>query len=811
MSAIFSWYVALGSLGWVAFPIAYRFLSKLPDRGFSLARPLALLIWPFIFWILSSFGLLRNDLSGVLLSLALLLGLSYYTLRFIDRSELMDWIKDNSRTIYVQEILFLVAFLLMAYLRSMNPGADSTEKPMELAFINSILQSPSMPPQDPWLSGFSISYYYFGFLMTSMLAQLTNTMGSIAFNMGLIMVFAMGAVGAYGLAHNLLSLMRPEKSQANRYAALLAPLFVLILGNLEGLLELMHAMHLFWTPDSSGSLTSGFWAWLDIKDLVNPPISEAVFQPRNFGSGSWWWWRASRVINDVTFSGFPQELIDEFPAFSFVLGDLHPHVLSIPFAFLTLNTGLNLYLGGGNSSKTPEIIGLHLGWQQIAFLGFVLGSLAFINIWDFPIYLVYISGAYLLRRVFKDGWAWDRAIDFLRVFAVLAFLGVILYLPYYIGFSSQAAGFLPNLLNPTRGVQLWVMFGTLFIPLFGFFIVDTRQSRSNGGLSRALFLSITFVLALVLFAFGLAWVLATLMPDSVLGQSILSGSGAPDLSSLFPEAFSRRLAASGGWISLILLLVFALRGILVNLKKPENKATSLPTFPFFFLLALFATLLIIAPEFVFLRDQFGTRMNTVFKFYYQAWLVLGVLAAVATTLWVDRLKGATKWLTKIGIGSVILAAAIYPVFAFSDRYSPEPDKRATLNSSSFLPPTVLAGITWLEEAPQGTLVEAVGGSYNTNFARYATHSGQSGVLGWPGHESQWRGGSAQFDGRAGDIEILYATQDWGRALEVIQRYEIRYVIVGSVERSTYNLDELKFQTHLELVFQNEELAIYQVP
>ncbi|MCL4822900.1 MAG: hypothetical protein KJZ57_01660, partial [Anaerolineales bacterium] len=59
-----------------------------------------------------------------------------------------------------------------------------------------------------------------------------------------------------------------------------------------------------------------------------------------------WWWRASRVVSDFTLTGEFKEVIDEFPAFSFVLGDLHPHILALPFNFLGFGVALNLFLDG---------------------------------------------------------------------------------------------------------------------------------------------------------------------------------------------------------------------------------------------------------------------------------------------------------------------------------------------------------------------------------------------------------------------------------------------------------------------------------
>ena len=122
----------------------------------------------------------------------------------------------------------------------------------------------------------------------------------------------------------------------------------------------------------------------------------------------------------------------------------------------------------------------------------------------------------------------------------------------------------------------------------------------------------------------------------------------------------------------------------------------------------------------------------------------------------------------------------------------------------------MQGVEWLRQAPLGTLVEAVGGSY-TGYARVSTYSGQPALLGWPGHESQWRGGGEEMGSRSVDVDTLYTTGSWAEASGIIQRYNIRYIYVGNLEYRTYVVNEAKFARFLETVYQFEGVTIYQVP
>jgi uncharacterized membrane protein len=179
-------------------------------------------------------------------------------------------------------------------------------------------------------------------VLTAMLAKITGTPGAMAFNLQTALVIALSAVTAYGVVYNLLSALLKEKRPASQPgpASLLAPIFVLLVSNLEGFLHMLHRRGLFWTREANGALVSPFWQWLDIKDLNLPPAEPFTWAPTQH----WWWWRASRVVQDYDLAGNAREIIDEFPFFSFLLADLHPHVLAMPFALLVMSLALALFL-----------------------------------------------------------------------------------------------------------------------------------------------------------------------------------------------------------------------------------------------------------------------------------------------------------------------------------------------------------------------------------------------------------------------------------------------------------------------------------
>ncbi|HEY5269336.1 MAG TPA: DUF2298 domain-containing protein [Anaerolineales bacterium] len=849
MLSFFAWYLLVTFLGWLTFPLAFRLFPALADRGFSLARTFGMLVWGYAFWMMASLGIVQNDGGGLLLGLVVLVAVSGSGLALKEtRKSLGEWIGSNWRVIVTVEILFFLAFAFLAFVRAGNPEIVGTEKPMELAFINAILHSPTFPPHDPWLSGYAISYYYFGYVMTAMLAKATGTLGSVAFNLMLSLVFALSAVGAYGVLYNLLAAWRknhPSPAQARPLTSLplLGPFFLLIVSNFEGFLDVLHNLGLFWKFNADGTATSAFWKWLGILDLNQAPTKPLGLMLERF----YWWWRASRVIPDYTLANVYKEIIDEFPFFSYLLGDLHPHVLAMPFGLLAVGVALNLFLGGWKGETNLGFYRLPVRPLGLFFGALVLGGLAFLNTWDILIGFALLVGAYALARTLESGWVWKRLKDVFALGVPLGLLAILLYLPFYVGFSSQAGGILPNLEYPTRGVHLWVMFGPLFLAIFAYLIYLWRLEKRP--LNWKLGFGLAAILAVLLWIFS--WLLGLLaklkMPDFV--ASYLANEGFLSAALYFSAAALRRLSFIGGLLTLLVLLSAALAFLLKvdggvpkneKVEEKEQHPSPLVLHPssFILFLILLGALLVLAPEFVFLRDQFNNRMNTIFKFYYQAWMVWSLAAAFGVAVLLQNLRGAWNWIYRIGLTLVLFMALVYPILglltktnnfqipAFTEnlkaaRAAGDPHAWQTAaqvwtqDGGAFfdkIEPDDMAAAAWLRTATYGVIVEAskVDASYS-DYSRISTYSGLPAVLGWPMHEGQWRGTYEPQGTRQDDIRRLYETSSWEEAQAILLQYGIRYVCVGTLERSTYHLNESKFQNHLTPVFQQGQVTIYEVP
>lgn len=850
MFAALGWWLVIQLFSAAALPLAWRLFGRLPGRGYGLSKALGLLLAAYLLWAGASVRVLPNTVGGAAAALLAMAGVSLWLGRAgLRRPEgaaaprpLVAWLRRNWGLILATELLFAFVFAGWTVFRAYNPEIAGTEKPMEFAFINGILRSRFFPPQDPWLSGYAISYYYFGYVMLGLLIRLTGVDPAVGFNLGVALWYALTMVGAFSVAYDLARLAQSRIAQ-HRSAmgfGLLGALFVGLIGNLEGVVEAAY---------QRGLAPLTWIKWLDIKQLTDAPPTGG------WTGGFWWWWRASRVIHDRDLLGNSVEVIDEFPFFSFLLGDLHPHVLALPFVLLAIAAALNLLLAareagmqGAADADGPAGSSLdrlraafdRFGRVLAALTGFgpagvllyavIFGALGFLNTWDFPIYVALATAAVAAGLATADRLTWSVARRAAAVGGALAVVGWLLYLPFYIGFQSQLGGVLPNLLFPSRFSHYFIMFGPFLIAA-GFFLAFLAHRAPRRALGRG----VLFVLPW-LFVLPILFVAAFLLIFTVLpaGREFIQGVlDNPAVRAAVGEGsfgelvgLSLRLRAANPWTYLFLVALlswiggtlWALLGDRGPASDDQPAAWLLPDL-FAVLMIGLAALLTFGVEFAYLRDLFGTRMNTVFKFYYQAWVLLALAAAYG----LSRLAGRTvSWALKapaLALTALLVVAALfYPLAAIPSkagdfRGRPTLDGLAYLRQSS---PADVAAIEWLRAhvSPAAVVVEASGGSYSPEGAgRISMATGNPTLLGWDFHERQWRGGA--YDrlaaGRPEVLDQIYRTARSEDLPGLLDRWRVDYVVVGQLERRKFGLSDpalARFDRALRLVYDRDGVRIY---
>ncbi len=813
------WYVVMTIVALAVYPLALRLFEGIP-AGSLLALPLGVLLTGYLFWLGYSLGLLRNEAGGAWLALLAVAAVSAWLGRgWRARAERIEY-----RGVLVGELIFLVGFALWAWVRAHDPAADHTEEPMDLMFLSSLWASPTFPPQDAWLSGFPIGYYYGGYWLMTTLGRLTGTPPEISYTIGQAFWFGMLLQAAFAVGYALLRLPRargaPLGPRAAALGGLLAALAVGVAGNVQAILEWLYAQ---------GVNVDTLARWAQVRNF---PDGARVTNNWYIATGEWWWWRTSRVIADQSLLGEHQEVIAEFPAFSYILGDNHPHVLGMPIAILLIALALAWWLrrdakGAEKSGAEQRPLGepapsrsFRSLWMPsdpplFAVSAIAVGSLLWINTWDFPAYwLLIVAAVWMGAR--ERRWARAAATGLL-----LAGASLLLYLPYFLTAQSQANGIGVNFFNPTRLPQfLWIFLPAL-LALCALILLAWREAAPRLPLWGA---SVLGTLALPVLFLALAW------------WVVQATGGAARLPPLPETASGNHLVyLLGRWLSApwVLLLVSLLLGTLIALLlvRAGNTARADPATTFALLLAALGLGLVYVPEFVYLRDNFGTRMNTVFKFYYQGWLLLGLSGSYAIVRALAGLRrGSEQGSEESGAGGwaaalpalpallLIVAGLVFPAAAAWSRtngFAGPPTFDATAYLQNF-GAGELAAARWLRDTslPNAVVAEAKGLSYRSDTSRISTLSGRPTLLGWEGHERQWRGDAynAMAGGRVEALERLYRTGGAAEIAQLLAEWGIDYVVVGPAERSAYGLTpahEERLLQVMDLVYDQADVRIYQ--
>ncbi|MGD1997271.1 MAG: DUF2298 domain-containing protein, partial [Anaerolineae bacterium] len=785
------WYLASATLGWVAFPLVFTALPGLTDRGYGFARALGLLVVAFLTWLAASLRILPNTRATVALAVLLLAAAGGVTF-WRRRGELCNFLRNRWKLVATYEGLFLILFVAWTWVRALNPDlwhpVVGGEKPMDFAYLNAVIKSTWFPPYDPWFAGGYMNYYYFGFVLVGSLAKLLGIMPSIAHNLALSLFYALTGGAAFSLAYNLVGAGKGDRTSSRPYiAGLLAVFFVLVLGNLGEVRLLVNGFQMVAGEPTFESTIPGL-----------PRLVQAV-------RGFWMVLRGARLpfrpetpYWDPTRMP-PHPAFVEFPAFTFLYGDLHAHMLALPYALSVLGLALNWARGG---------LRLRRGWLLSCFIGgLVIGAFLATNTWDYPTYLLLgLTGLALgVWRQRSDGsvdGSGDQDGNLFRPRIVslgwraglLTLVSVLLFLPYVLSYVSPVTR-----LEAWRGERIplniyLLMVGQFLFPFLTLLSVDGRRAlrslwRVRGGLIRVVIglgLGGAFLLGPVLAVRGVPVALVAIP----VGGAAVAVALAGDVS------IERRMV----WLLLALSMALSLGVELVAVG--------------------------------------GDRMNTVFKFSYQIWTFLAVGAAVVV-VWVMEEMGRWSptwqevWWAAMAL--LVFCMALFPAMSIpakvNDRFTqvtgPTLDGMAYMEYSRTgdvrgevdLAPDY-AAIVWMQESIEGSpvILEGLGEREYLWGNRVSIYTGLPTVIGWRWHQVQQRmgAGADEVGRRRQDVEECYSTENHDRAWRILKRYNVRYIYVGPYERLYYGsvglvkFDAMVADGRLRVVYDQDAVRIYEV-
>ncbi|MCE5207392.1 MAG: DUF2298 domain-containing protein [Chloroflexi bacterium] len=806
------WYLVITIIGWCVYPLTRLVFGGLNDRGYPLTKLFGLMILAFMVWILGSSGVAFTRLT-ISISFAVLVLANVFIFRRY-REEIIAEFREKWRYFLLVELLFLAVFGFDLLIRLGNPDLwhpyKGGEKPMDFSYFNAILKSRTFPPYDPWYEGGYINYYYYGFVLVGVPVKWLGIVPSVAYNFILPTLMAFLAMGAFSLGSTITgSISSTIKNSQNKVKSLgwlsgdpkgfiggiVTTVLMIFIGNLGTIRMIWHGIMKLAAPggniDGSNIFTRLVWTVQGVGNYI-----QGASLP--YGAGDWYW-IPSRV--------YPNEPITEFPLFTFLYADLHAHLISLPITVLALCWAVSFIKFKFLDEAQPA----GKKWLEmgvvILFGALIIGALRPTNTWDTPTYLT-LAAVAVLYKLLRSGSGiklkiniaplWKRIILAVMVTGGLVFLTFFLYAPFakWYGQSYNSVQIWEGERSPAWSyLTHWGLF--LFL-IFSWMFWETRQWLAETPVSA----------------------LAKLRPYKFVIQA--------GVVILFCAIIATIILHIGmGWIALLgaaWALILLLRPGIDDMKRVV-----------LFMVGT-ALVLTLAVELIVLEGDLG-RMNTVFKFYLQAWTLFSVSAA-ASLIWVFPAVSG-KWqpgwrkFWQISLAILFGAAALFTVFGgidkIRDRISVDAphtlDGMAYMATSQYWDSDVnmdlnqdYEAILWMQENVEGTpvIVEANTPEYRWG-SRYTIYTGLPGVVGWNWHQRQQRGtvSSTWVTDRIADIDNFYSTLDRQFTKDFLEKYDVQYIIVGQLEKAYYGLTGMaKFEEwNQDLwteVYNSEDTTIYKV-
>lgn len=670
------WYGLIMLLGALGLPFCFVIFKRLPDKGYGLSKPLGVLLASLSAWWVSSLKLL--DFTPLTCWLAVLgLGIAGNVLLYFNRqlcNEVADWFKHkhNWRVILATELVFLVGYAFIINLRSFFPELDKSEKFFDLAFIQAIAASPTLPAPDPWFGGQPMNYYFGGQLLMGVLVKLAGTEAAIAYNIQMGLVFAMAACGACSFAGNAVGLFKAARavSQKTHPASRAADVSIKETEETPAKDAQTDSTSPELKYNQSFAIGFGVLGAVFVMWLGNfYPVRQALWKGvEAWGDKNWPflvdWPGSARMIYDPMPDGRILDILTEYPIYSYLNGDLHAHLLGAPYVLLALGFILNLF-GRGLENRAAN----RREWLELVPGGLIVGGLYLINGGDFPTYTGLMALTLLVVESLRRAALWKIAGRWLVQMLIFGIAMYAIYIFYLTNFTGMLRGQpmenaigqpVIEFLSKYVGWIWWprtflgeyvMMYGLFFFAILSFIglklsLLAQKETRSPKPLSPWVRLIIRCNGAAFLWIGALS--LSKTLEDLAASNIKLISVALPLVCfsaaawTLLPNAWNTvrrtpRLAIEF-MVGLVLLLVgpllnFELLGPVVMLTyfslrlvvrewRQDGWQNRLDLF--ILLLIASAGLLSLFCELLYIRDIYSNRFNTMMKFWYQLWVLFGL-------------------------------------------------------------------------------------------------------------------------------------------------------------------------------------------
>ncbi len=785
------WWLIWTTSGLIFWPLAARFIPT-PDGGFALAKILGPMLITLAVSGLCTSGILPfTQLSLIALFIAaaiLVWGLPQLKKDFVKRfsSDI------NPHLIIAEELIFALLLLLWTFARGLKPELGSLEKMMNIGFINSLWRSDTLPALDMWFAGGTINYYYGGHILAAVMMKISNIQTQVSYNLSLATTMALTGCLSFSLGYNVLQPhFRKKKRCIPWISGGLASLLVSFGGN----------GHSFWyDPDSPAF-----------------PLLQKIAQllPSETGEiGSFWFADSTRYIgHNPPIEDFT---IHEFPYYSFLVADLHAHLLNLASVLGLLIILVALWQSGWLSitarhwerkllqqmAGDERVRGVRLSLAlselktsvfdyRIWLLSAILAFFMMTNYWDFIIYFALIAWL---------SWMSTHGTDLplislqgVPVIIIQILLVLIPFLllrsPWLTVFALLLSTFVSHLLLAVAADRICYaackatsIFALGHLPALTFNLHFSAISKTIKLTDRHTSLYQFLVVWGVMICAGLIWWLT----ESISGRKRKITADKPDQNSSQAEVNEPQNLSE--WRSGRVLLVSLLAAALI---------------------------LLLIPEIIYVQDIYGAayqRSNTMFKFTYQAFVLLMIVWGVGLARLLTLPRNIHAKIAIIVLTIFIIVPLWYP-FAATEQWLGEFNKENYQTLDGTVPlrskdsPQISGEnggelrsyfelIDWINENIEGqpVIVEAVSVSYS-DYNLVSAFTGLPTVVGWPTHEWLWRqtqdnpdAWSSTVGPRVSEVRQVYQDCDRDLVKDILRKYRVQYIVIGALERSLYSDD-----------------------
>jgi len=635
------------------------------------------------------------------------------------------------RFLSTNTLIFSVIFIFIAVLRMSNSDILHTEKIMEFMILSSTMSSSSIIAEDLWFYNNSISYYSFGYFIYSSIPSVINLDSAYAYNLVLPSVISLTYL-------SLINLLKFVSHVKKSFIILLLFIYMIFLGPLATILEVLS--HL-------GLGSDYFYRLIDIEGITKKESSE-LFWPKD----NWWWFSISRIISfnkpDIFYSDYT---INEFPSFSIILGDIHPHLLVLPFVILCFSFIFFVF-------KNQRFSLINIFWINITFIFTVL-----INPWYSVVILWYLfSNIIFLYKYLKK-----KEKKIIIIFLIILFVELILFVIIFNPGNQLVFPYISNVKIISRFHHLFLYWGFSFITIS---ISISYLIYKN----KIYFELLRYFLATFAILLSIPLVLSDIYLNLELFFNLL-------LNNFF---FAFLISAS------IILL------------KNSNIEKSI-------LILLFSSLItIIGSEYIFVVDHFNNRMNTVFKFYFINYLILNLISLYFIFLFINSFTFSKRFILISLIFILFIPSLWWSVSAIKTR-SADNIGSFGLNGLDYLREDEIEAIQFIKSNTNKSdiVLEGVGKSY-TKSNILSSYTGRSTLLGWVNHQLQWRSETSEIIELDNAIEEFYKNPQTSNL--ILNKYKVEYIVLSTYEKKRYDLNNDDQFRSFKLVFENDYYKIFKV-